>query len=73
VAKLELAIEIKLCNREGREKEIVAEINDDIAAYKTKCGNLIFAVYNLGFIRDGDRFIGSFEEHTGVIVRVIKH
>lgn len=70
---IDLAIELKLCNRPDREKEIIAEINDDILAYKSKYGNIIFAVYDLGYIRDVDRFAEAFEGTDGVIVRVIKH
>jgi hypothetical protein len=73
MGKLDLVTEIKLCGREGREKEIIAEINDDILAYRTKYGNLLFVVYDLGFIRDTDRFGRSLEEHETVMVRVIKH
>lgn len=71
--KIDLAIEIKLCNREGREKEIIAEINDDILAYQSKYGNVLFVVYDCGLIRDTDRFIKSFESHENVMVRVVKH
>jgi hypothetical protein len=71
--KLDLALEIKLCHRDGQEAEIIAEINDDILAYKTKYGNIIFLVYDLGLIRDVERFASSLEEHAQVIVRVVKH
>jgi hypothetical protein len=71
--KLDLAIEVKLSNRDSREKEIIAEINDDILAYKTKYGNILFVVYDLGFIRDVEQFAAQFEQHQGVMVRVIKH
>ena len=70
---LDLAVEIKLCNRPDREKEIIAEINDDIIAYKTKYRNLIFVVYDLGHIRDIERFSEAFEASEGVIVRIVKH
>jgi hypothetical protein len=70
---INLAVELKLCNKPEREKEIIPEINDDILAYKTKYGNLIFAVYDLGYIRDVDRFTQAFEASEGVIVRVVKH
>lgn len=73
MSKLDLATEIKFSNREGREKEIIAEINDDILAYGTKYGNLLFVIYDLGFIRDMDRFVRSFEERQTVLVRVVKH
>ncbi|MBA7590916.1 hypothetical protein ES708_33059 [subsurface metagenome] len=71
--KIGLAVEVKLCRQDRREKEIIAEINDDILAYKSKYPNLIFIVYDLGYIRDKDRFCGSFEEHGNVTVRVVKH
>ena len=71
--RLDLAIEVKFCGRHGREKEIIAEINDDVLAYETKYGNLLFIVYDMGFIRDTDRFSASFEEHQNVVIRVVKH
>ncbi len=71
--RLDLAVEVKLCSRSDREKEIIAEINDDILAYSSKYGNILFVVYDLGFIRDIERFAGTFEQHEGVLVRVIKH
>jgi len=68
-----LATEIKFCNRKEREKEVIAEINDDILAYATKYGNMIFVVYDAGFIRDVERFTTHFENNEGVVVRVVKH
>ncbi len=73
VQKIDLVIETKLCANQDREKEIIGEINDDILAYQTKYGNLLFIVYDLGFIRDIDRFIDAFEQNQTVIVRVVKH
>ena len=73
LSKISLAIEVKLCSRSGREKEVIAEINDDILAYQTKYQNLLFVVYDLGFIRDKDRFSRSFEEYENVTIRVVKH
>lgn len=73
IQKIDLAMDIKLCVRMGREKEIIAEINDDILAYQTKYGNLFFIVYDVGFIRDIDRFIDAFEKNQNVIVKVVKH
>lgn len=71
--RLDLAVEVKLCSRSEREKELPEEINDDILAYKTKYGNVVFIVYDLGHIRDKERFSASFEEYEGVTVRVVKH
>lgn len=72
IKQLDLAIEVKLCAREGREKEIIAEINDDILAYQTKFGNILFIVYDVGQIRDRERFASSFEAHENVMVLVVK-
>ncbi len=71
--KIRLAVEVKLCGQKEREKALIEEINDDILAYQTKYVNLLFIVYDIGCIRDIDRFIGSFEEKENVTVRVIKH
>lgn len=71
--RLDLVLEIKLCHRSEREKELIAEINDDILAYGTRFGNLLFLVYDIGFIRDVDKFAQSFEAHDDVTVRIIKH
>jgi len=71
--QMNLVVEIKLCGREEREKELPEEINDDILAYQTKYQNLLFIIYDLGHIRDKDRFCSSFEEHQNVTIRVIKH
>ncbi len=73
VVKADLAIDIKLCTGDNREKDIIAEINDDILAYQTKYGNVLFVVYDIGVIRDVDRFISNFEKNEGVIVKVVKH
>jgi len=70
---IDTVLEIKLCNREGREREIISEINDDILAYKTKYPNIIFLVYDVGHIRDVDKFKGGIEAQDGVIVVVVKH
>ncbi len=71
IESADLVVEIKLCARTGREKEIIAEINDDILAYRTKYANLLFVVYDVGQIRDVDRF-ASFASDA-VMVRVVKH
>ncbi len=73
VQKADLAIDIKLATATGHEKLMIAEINDDILAYRTKYGNLFFIVYDCGIIRDIDRFIRSFEANGTVYVRVVKH
>jgi hypothetical protein len=73
ISRLDLAVEIKLSARQEREKEIIPEINDDILAYKQKYRNMLFVVYDLGFIRDVEKFGNHFEENEGVVVRIVKH
>jgi len=73
LTEISLAVEVKLCSRKEREKELPAEINDDILAYQTKYQNILFVIYDLGYIRDVDLFCGSFEKHENVTIRVVKH
>jgi hypothetical protein len=73
ISKIDLAVEIKLCHHDRREKEMIAEVNDDILAYQTRWSNLLFVVYDLTFIRDMDLFANSFEKNDNVIVRIVKH
>ena len=70
---LNMAIDIKICNRERREKEIISEINDDILAYNTKYKNVMFVIYDIGQIRDVELFKSSFKAYENVILVVIKH
>ncbi len=72
-SRIDLALDVKLCSRVEREKEIIAEINDDILAYSTKYGNILFIVYDTGVIRDVDRFSRVFESRERVLIRVVKH
>lgn len=69
---LNLAVEAKLCNRDGREKEIIDEINADILAYQTKYDSLIFVIYDLGFIRDVAQFRSDIEKNPNINAIVIK-
>jgi len=69
--KYSLAVEIKLCKSD--EKSLIAQLNDDIIAYKTKFKSLLFIIYDLGNIRDIDTFKQSFEQFDDVIVQIIKH
>jgi REase_DpnII-MboI len=71
--RIDLAVEIKLCDHGKREKAMISEINDDILAYKQTFGNLLFVIYDVGQIRDVDRFKRHFEQQDRVIVQVVKH
>jgi hypothetical protein len=71
--EISTVVEVKLCNKIGKDKRIISEINDDIVAYSTKYANLIFVVYDVGIIRDADAFKGSISENPNVVVEIIKH
>ena len=73
LSDLNLAVELKICNRETREKEIISEINDDILAYNTKYKNSMFVIYDIGNIRDVEQFKSSFKAYENVIIVVVKH
>jgi hypothetical protein len=68
LTQIDLAVEIKLCGKGGREVDLIAEINDDIVAYATRYGNQLFVVYDVGQIRDIERFTSAFESNEGVLV-----
>ena len=71
--KLDLVIEIKLCTSTTTEKALISQINDDILAYQTKFGNIIFIIYDIGQIRDTAKFSQSFESNDKVIIKIVKH
>jgi hypothetical protein len=73
ISELNMALEIKLCNRADREKEIIAEINDDILAYNTQFENIMFLIYDIGQIRDTEMFKSSFSKFENVFIVIIKH
>lgn len=71
---LNTALDLKLCDDKERVKTIIAEINDDIVAYRTKYSNIVFIVYDTaGNIRDADKFKEDIQNQSGVLVLVVKH
>jgi hypothetical protein len=71
--ELETTIEAKFCNSKDDESKIIGEINDDILAYKTRYKILIFIIYDVGIIRDEDRFKKNLRDISGVYIEIIKH
>jgi hypothetical protein len=69
---LHLALEMKLCSSRDRVREMIDEINSDIPAYQTRYENVIFAIYDLGQIRDEAEFKGSIERNLNVYVVIVK-
>ena len=73
VPKLSLALEVKLIKTARRVREVVDEINADIASYSKKYAQLLFLVYDLGHIRDEMEFRRDLEDKLTVFVVVVKH
>ena len=72
--KLNLAIDVKLCNSSSDEKKIIDEINADIPAYKQKYQYLLFVVYDVAVIRKIQEYVLDIEKsNPNVTVVVIKH
>jgi hypothetical protein len=70
--RLSLAIELKLIKNTGRIREVVDEINADVAAYSKRYRSLLFIVYDLGYIRDEIEFRHDLEVAGNVAVVVVK-
>jgi len=73
IEDLESVVEVKFSNSKKDESKIIAEINDDIVAYKTKYKILIFIIYDLGIIIDEYKFKDDITDNHNVYVKVIKH
>jgi REase_DpnII-MboI len=70
--RLSLAIELKLIKSTGRIREVVDEINADVAAYSKRYRSLLFIVYDLGYIRDEIEFRHDLEVAGNVAVVIVK-
>lgn len=70
--KLSLALEVKLINSPARVKEVVDEINADVAAYSKGYSNLFFVLYDMGNIRDELEFRHGLERDGNISVVVVK-
>ena len=72
LAKLNLALEVKLVKDKTKAKAVVDEINSDIRTYSLKYSRQMYVVYDLGAIRDEDEFKSGLENKEDIIVIVIK-
>ena len=72
VLRLSLALEIKLIKTPRRVRDVVDEINADIASYSKKYAQLLFLVYDLGHIRDEMEFRQDLESAPRISVLVVK-
>lgn len=71
--KLSLALEVKLAKTGTKARAIVDEINADIQAYGRTYERILFAVYDLGTIRDTLEFTRGLEISNSTEVIVVKH
>lgn len=72
-SKLDLALEVKFSNSNDKSKSIVDELNADIQAYSKKYSNLLFLIYDTGFIRNEDEFKNGIDNQKNIIVIIVKH
>jgi hypothetical protein len=70
--RLSLAIEVKLVKVASRVREVIDEINADVAAYSKRYRTLLFIVYDLGHIRDEIEFKHDLEDPGNVSIVVVK-
>ncbi len=70
--RIGLAVEVKLCKAKDREKEMIAEINDDIIGYGGRYDRCLFVIHDLGFIRDIVQFSADIEENPNIHVLIVK-
>lgn len=70
--RLSLAIEVKLLKPASRVREVIDEINADVAAYSKRYRSLLFIVYDLGHIRDEIEFKHDLEDPGNVSVVIVK-
>lgn len=69
---IQTAIALKLCDGLDRERQIVTDIHEDIAAWGSMYPRLIFGIYDLGFIEDAARFAEMFDPREGVSILVLR-
>ena len=72
-SKLGLALEVKFSNSNDKSKSIVDEMNADIQAYSKEYSNLLFLIYDTGFIRNEDEFKNRIDNQKNIIVIIVKH
>ena len=70
--RIGLAVEVKLCKDQRREKEMIEEINSDIIGYSGRYDRCLFVIYDLGHIRDVAQFSRDIEQNPNVHVLIIK-
>lgn len=73
ISEFNLAIEVKLIKDKARVKTAIEEINSDIHAYSKEYPNILFVIYDMGYIRDEDEFKNDLDNNSNVRLIVVKH
>lgn len=68
-----MALEVKLIKSAAQVSSCVEQMSADTAAYLSAYENVLFCVYDLGFIRDVPEFQAGIHTLAGARVCVIKH
>jgi len=71
--EIKLALEVKFCDSKDDVNKIIKEMNDDINPYKKRYLNIIFVIYDLGYIPNIDEFVNDFHKIEKIRVIIIKH
>ena len=66
-------IEVKLLKDGSKKSRMIEEMNADYSAYTKEYNNIIYLVYDLGFISNVEEFKRDFEAKGNVKVVIIKH
>ena len=70
--ELRLAIEVKYIKDKQSKQTCIEKMSGDMRPYLKKYHNIVFVVYDLGFVSDIEEFKRDFENNEGVKVILIK-
>lgn len=71
--KFDLALEVKFCTSKSKSKNIVDEINADIRSYSKSYSNLLFVIYDMGYVIDIEEFKNDLDNNKDIFVTIIKN
>jgi hypothetical protein len=69
---LSTVIEVKLIDSQGDVSKSVEGLSADIEPYKKRFKNILFVVYDLGFVNDIEEYCKDFKKIDGVDILLIK-
>ena len=66
------ALEVKLVKSKDSKRQVIEQMRADVLAYQVGYKQVLFVVYDLGFVNDVAEFVSGFSVTPGVRVVVIK-